>query len=384
MRATQGVRSPDYNYRPNHKRAIFLTAELSDEFAARVLPEILALRSNGEPITVYINSPGGSLPSLDTIHGALTCDDADNRTARIITVALGEAASAAATMLVLGDYAIVHPHSIVHFHGARYSDIGTMTMEHASSYASRLLTLNRSNAQKMARRSIGRVVRRYVQLLPEISNEHPGGGVSLKHFIDHLTQRTSNNAVRVIERTMSRIENAEALSAKILGKKRPKSANTLIKTDAAVLKSLIDYEVGRISSDEVRMDELLLSDIMSDYSLIRDYHLGDHYRQFGGIIRSQGPALLNAAQQDEFETRPDKDDSEATIIWLAHRVGPKLRELWHYSVLLCRELQSGENRLTAEDVYWLGCVDEVIGSDTLLGERADAEAEMIINAQDSA
>jgi hypothetical protein len=59
------------------------------------------------------------------------------------------------------------------------------------------------------------------------------------------------------------------------------------------------------------------------------------------------------------------------INWLYKEIGQELRSLWHFSVLLCRNLQSGENRLTAEDAYWLGIVDEVMG--TLPGERADAE-----------
>jgi len=39
---------------------------------------------------------------------------------RIITVAIGDAKSAAANLLALGDYAVAYPRSSIHFHGLRY------------------------------------------------------------------------------------------------------------------------------------------------------------------------------------------------------------------------------------------------------------------------
>ena len=36
--------------------------------------------------------------------------------------------------------------------------------------------------------------------------------------------------------------------------------------------------------------------------------------------------------------------------------------MWHIVVSICRVLQSGEYPLTPEDAYWMGLVDEVVGS----------------------
>ena len=43
-----------------------------------------------------------------------------------------------------------------------------------------------------------------------------------------------------------------------------------------------------------------------------------------------------------------------------------LQPLSSFFAALCHALQQGENELTAEDAYWLGLIDEVVGKDELL------------------
>jgi hypothetical protein len=40
-----------------------------------------------------------------------------------------------------------------------------------------------------------------------------------------------------------------------------------------------------------------------------------------------------------------------------------MESLWHFVYALCKRLQQSENRLSACDAYWLGIVDEVLGTD---------------------
>lgn len=47
------------------------------------------------------------------------------------------------------------------------------------------------------------------------------------------------------------------------------------------------------------------------------------------------------------------------------RAYDKIEGLWSFSITLCRELTSGEHPISPEDAWWLGLIDEVLGSPTL-------------------
>lgn len=43
----------------------------------------------------------------------------------------------------------------------------------------------------------------------------------------------------------------------------------------------------------------------------------------------------------------------------------KIEPLWSFSLTLCRELTRGEHPISPEDAWWLGLIDEVLGSPSL-------------------
>ena len=43
----------------------------------------------------------------------------------------------------------------------------------------------------------------------------------------------------------------------------------------------------------------------------------------------------------------------------------KIEPLWSFSFTLCRELTAGEHPISPEDAWWLGLIDEVLGSPSL-------------------
>lgn len=80
------------------RRILFLKGAIRDEVADDVAAQMLALGAqNPRPITLYIDSPGGELSGLFTIHDTMLMLDA-----RVNTVCLGIAASAAAVVLATG------------------------------------------------------------------------------------------------------------------------------------------------------------------------------------------------------------------------------------------------------------------------------------------
>jgi ATP-dependent protease ClpP protease subunit len=114
------VGAPDKNYRANPTRSILVGGEINAQLLLQLTPKILELRSaSGEPITVYIDSNGGSVRIADMIRGLLNAPDQNGSRCRIITVSTGHAESAAADLLATGDYAIAYPHCSIWYHGTR-------------------------------------------------------------------------------------------------------------------------------------------------------------------------------------------------------------------------------------------------------------------------
>ncbi len=106
----QAFRDPDY--RPNPERCIYLSGEINQEKLDRLTPEILRLSSTSHaPITLYIDSPGGSTYSANILYRLLKARDQDSESSKLITVCTGVAASAAADLLSSGDYALAYPHA---------------------------------------------------------------------------------------------------------------------------------------------------------------------------------------------------------------------------------------------------------------------------------
>lgn len=108
-------------------RNILLTGEINDELAASIVTQLLYLDSVGsEPITMYINSPGGSVSAGLGIYDTMKSLDS-----KVVTVCIGQAASMGAVLLSGGEPGMryILPHSQVMVHqpsggiGGQASDI---------------------------------------------------------------------------------------------------------------------------------------------------------------------------------------------------------------------------------------------------------------------
>jgi ATP-dependent Clp protease, protease subunit len=133
-RSFEGERSMDLFSRLLDERIIFLGEEVNDDVANIIISQLLYLQSEDpkKDITMYINSPGGSVVSMwamiDTMN-LISCD--------VSTVCVGLAASAASAMLVSGTKGkrFILPHARVMIHqpsgGARgqATDIKIMAEE---------------------------------------------------------------------------------------------------------------------------------------------------------------------------------------------------------------------------------------------------------------
>ena len=96
------------------KRIIHLVGEVTDEMAASIIAQLLQLASEGmEDISLYINSPGGSVSAGMAIYDTMQYIKPD-----VATVCVGKAASMGAVILSGGAKGKRHilPHSEVMIH----------------------------------------------------------------------------------------------------------------------------------------------------------------------------------------------------------------------------------------------------------------------------
>lgn len=362
---------PDPNFRANPERGVYITEQLTPALVSKISSRILDLRlDKSTPITVFINSPGGDIRVLDILDGLLRSRDADGRTARIITVAIGDANSAAATLLTLGDYAIAYRHSRMHFHGTRLPVVEELTAEAASDSAGWLRGHNRAIAMKLSKKVMERLVFHYVGLRHEFASAQK----RLKQralnpiacFSDCLKRRVSPAGDILLNGSIRHMGRLDQISL-TLDKAGLKDSDSRVVTEAKVLRALLNFEIREHRNDDWRLDEFGMQDLWADYFLLRDYIFGEHVKHLDSAVERYGPSFLSAEQFTEFSTK-QQADSKAARTWLKPLIESDVREFWYFTVCLCRLMQQGENTLSSADAYWLGVVDEVVGTD-MIGTR---------------
>ncbi len=367
------VKKSDWR-RPNPTRAIEVFGEFTDELGSKLLSEISAFRSqNDEAITLYINSIGGNVLVLKYINGLLDSRDLNGKFVRTVSVASGTAASAGAILLAFGDYAYAYEHSFILFHGVRTSELPEK-LEDAAQVLTELDRTQRDVSRKLAQVIIWRVIYRYQKLKEKFKCKRQDVEdrelVELRCFVDAIGQEVSERARMLIARTYRNVEKARSLSKKIL----PKTLSTVrsaSRQDAKVLIGVIKHEIA--DKKIWRIDERGANRILFDYFTIRDYNLGEHIEFMGVLMKNCGPDFLTPGERKQHQKIKSADPKKADrFLW--GKALPKREPLWYYTVSLCRALFEGENRLTPEDAYWLGIIDEVIGT-RLVGFRAVVEQE---------
>ncbi|MFM8502755.1 MAG: ATP-dependent Clp protease proteolytic subunit [Actinomycetota bacterium] len=114
-RTSYGYKRLDPYTKLFEERIIFLGQGIDDTVANDVMAQLLTLESMDpdRDIMMYINSPGGSFTALTAIYDTMQFVRPD-----VMTICLGQAASAAAVLLAGGTagkrYALEHSRSLIH------------------------------------------------------------------------------------------------------------------------------------------------------------------------------------------------------------------------------------------------------------------------------
>jgi len=374
-------------------RALEVFGEIGPEMIGRLSQRILALRGlSSEPIVLLIDSPGGDPYYADAIWNLLTGPGQKGRVPIIAGVCVAQAASAAADLLCRCDHAVAYTHSRLLIHGVR-SRVEWVTQEVASEAETLLRGFNEDWAQRLAPHVFRRLLDNYGRLTTEVARlRHrpkragrraavalPGSSIDVLAFGVALCERVGRSTVALLTKVMERSEFWEGLATQTetiksgampailrgaIGR-RPHAAREGLLRQVGALQALI---ASRIAADRHwqltpdTMDELAddLGDLLErvDYSF-RDEILDVLLEHAEVFFHARDLAAIAALAGKESAVSPAARRAfEAAV----ERAYTRILPMWSFVILLCRELQKGENQFTPRDAFWLGLIDEVQGT----------------------
>lgn len=358
--------SPDPAYRPNPDRCVHIQGEIDQEMVHRAARDILRLQSARDPITVYIDSPGGTTQDQILLLRLLKGRGQDGEApCRILTVVTGFAGSAAADLLSEGDYAVGYPDAIVLHHGVRTLPNQPLTLEAASGLTVDLKSNNDVFAMALAKRCLTRLIFRFILAREEAQSLGKTAEDSeLRYFQTYLYERLSASAREALSQAMRRTERYVDLAGrigrdKIVARITENPERRLADLEGRILQLLLSHHLQVNRSTSWSFSNGGLSHLIRDFTLVIEYFADHSPEHFQAAFERWAPYILPRSEANRLNGASASGLAELIEL----HVRPVLLPVWILLVALCRCLQEGENYLTATDAYWLGLIDEVWGTD---------------------
>jgi ATP-dependent protease ClpP protease subunit len=361
------------DYVENKNRCFYVQGIIDDELKRNLVPEINGLRlESNEPITIYIDSPGGDINIADFLVSLAKAPDPNGNTRELVTVAIGTCASAAADLLIRGDHAIVYPHAQIIYHGTRQTSRRPLTYEDATNLASDLHVTNEQFAQRLAKKILIRIFFPLSQL-NSFADFKKSKTSNITQLINELSGKliTSKRLVEAAHLKCLEIVQITEAAIKRTGKKWMAEG---LEFESAILKAIVARRVTRHRKEPGwTLGDRGLDQIVRDFQAFEDYIFGDHNNHTWFNISTYGKFLLNQDDSKECEQLSSTLSETDLDTWIHDRSGMKLRRLWYFCISLARTLQTADYYISPEDAFWLGLVDEVPGSEIAPLRRVIAE-----------
>jgi ATP-dependent protease ClpP protease subunit len=411
-------RNKKVGFQVNWNRAIHIDTAIDDKLLKSLTPHILKLKQeSSEPITIGIDSPGGSIHAMQALLGLLRAPDQDGKRIAIYTVSTNRTYSAAASLLAFGDYAVAFPHSKILYHDLRYSGIDDLTPSKALRTARELERDNVELSLTLANQVSQRLIWVYLYLLKDFvkirqrwasfaekqdaafADALPSGesrtvdivGFGLTLF-SNLSNPVDKNIALGALRLLDSWMQIEKIERRLFINKEDKSETTdllkgindlvieirrmdsggkepaespetlqaegLTESSRKDLTLLFEVIARHFAADEnLRISYDLFDKIMEDFGFIKDINSDQHVHSITKLMVDHDYMFFGRSIATELENA--KDNTERSKI--LDPLYPQARMLWFYIVLICRCLCSGEHYLTPYDAQLLGLVDEVLG-----------------------
>jgi ATP-dependent protease ClpP protease subunit len=366
----------DPKYRPNHDRSVTISGIIDEALVSRLLPEIVKLQaSSREPITVYIDSPGGETEYAKLLLDALRASDQDrSEPCRLITVALGEASSAASDILMAGDYALVYPYSRILCHGTRHviSRPTALTRDIAASFAKDMAGLDEEFAITLARNCIDRFMFRFSTFWLRL-DKFDKGGPGIFGYEDSVTAKSiAESMISILK--LGHVNDAILKQLAMAGQ----TANDV----ASFAKNSTLSEALKLSNEMTRRASVkaaILGDALTNvsmdtsfasmeikYSLLCDFFEHHHHEMIAKLKARWLEDFFNDPLNDTAFLKTGRTGFSSKKDWwkaVFQYMDTMCFSIWFLLVFFCRQLQTGDFPMTATEAYWLGLIDEVIGLD---------------------
>ena len=302
--------------------------------------------------------------------------DQDGRPRRLITVVTDEAASAAADFLALGDYAIAYPDSSIVYHGTRRPFGGIVTAESARSVATALQRTNERFALRLADKVIGRIVLAAGQTGRGLSEyrEIPSDDAwpNVEPIVNaQIKELIFDDVLDLARAAMERQDSIRNLTVAVIShlESLPEQPKSESGRDIEIFNAVFASKREQKNLEEWNFTKTGLQEVIADFELLRDYHFGDHRSEIGRLLALYGSVFLTTDDAKIFKGLKKEDRAK----FLQSQAGNKLRGLWYYVMSACRLLQTTDFTFDAEEGFWFGLVDEVIGCPELVTHRLLAE-----------
>jgi ATP-dependent protease ClpP protease subunit len=333
----------DADFRPNPARSLRVDDRIDEALLRRLTPEIIALvTSSREPITLFLDSPGGYHHVADALLSILRWTTGNGQDpCRIITVAAPKAESAAAGLLSAGDFAIASHDSKLLYHGSRWPVAEHGLTGEWERAARRLPTLHEQAAAALARNSVQRFLF-IVSAFRTLFAEHRAGLgdptlTDMDCFLAILREKLSPAAKNVLDLAIPLCACQKGLLLHFREKLRRGRTVTESQLQKAMIYTGMSFEIDNAENPDW---EDKLSGIGDHFYFLNAYFDVGRLRDW--VAAPSTPNTVTDVEADYF---------------LPFRT---------FFLALCRALQQGENRITAHDAFWLGLIDTLSDGPTVL------------------
>lgn len=178
-------------------RSILLSGDIDQALSDGICSQIHELASqSSDTITVYINTPGGSVVDALAIYDLLKCVDAP-----IITVVNGACYSAGLIILAAGDLRLATPHSTFFYHQPIMSNSDVFSTE-TLNFMVQTYQWSQKHLDSVIRKRAGLSNKKWEKHFKNRTAKHFGVKRAIKYgLIDEVLKYSSNKGKLIIDRT---------------------------------------------------------------------------------------------------------------------------------------------------------------------------------------
>jgi len=368
------------SHRPDPCRTVKIRGPLNQQLVDQLKPAVRLLQKRSkQPITIFIKSRGGGIDIFKAIDELCFTTKGQRP---VIVVGHGSVRSAAAYLLVMGEYAYAKRGTRLVFHGVRYQDINAQNLksikkEDAMTMFIRLEAQNRNIVSKQAEAVIYRVIHRFLDywlarnLRKSRSRRKPL--LQLHFYINYIRKHLhSAKCQLLLEDAYKYTKIIYPLACNF----HPATLNSQIHTQVAIRAKMFKFVFSRKSkfalSKEDTIHEALFSELMTEYFFLCDIMAPDHLLLVRNLALKFGQRFLTKSEYANYK-RLNEKKADTGDAYLHKIAAPVLFALWHFSMALCRRLMILENPMRAADAYWLGLLDEILETkltwEPIIGEQ---------------